>query len=1187
VERTHRNPKRSLALTVVVSLLILLPHLSSTVHAAAGERMVDQGDGIVERYAVMINGGPESEFWDDVAFMYATLTDDYGFSPSRIYLLNHNGTNPSGVNPDGMIDYPATWANIDLVFNELSGLVDDDDFLLVWVTDHGNGYYGDPEDKYYGYLGSSASVDLGDEQDYLESEFKLRSFCTAGSYATPTCNHGMDVFKVYYTRTSSTLYRMYRNKFVSSFTDLTFEQDGVQSDNDVYIEKLVDYLLGDTDRDGNIELGQGEVFDYDGDGIPPYDPDTGVFDEDDWGDLDYYTDDVTGINTAVPGNSYIIFDYGLDNHVDIDINYDINNLEVDGTDIDNQGLFDGIDANDDGDMDDWVSIDEHIWLQGSSSVTDDQMATFLDRVDAGVVVVFMDQCYSGGFVDDLSAPGRIIVTGSGEEEPASTGIVGTSLISALHRARPDGSPVDADYNRDGHVSIREAFNYAGVQENAHTAQYDDNGDGVSHPYPVPYGGDGTLGATTYFEDADLYHLAVDSMSGGLVTSPGEGLFAYSYDAVVTLIATPDTGYAFGFWTGAVTDPESSTTTVTMDADKRVVAHFVPETAEVIYVDTDASGAGNGSSWADAYAVLQDGLDAAQPGDEIWVAEGTYTPTELVDPGDPRTASFQMQNGVAIYGGFEGVELGRDARDPVNNVTLLSGDIGVGGDNADNSYHVFYHPTGLGLDNAAVLDGFTIADGNADGGGVHADGGGMFNQDASPRIANCVFLDNAAADDGGGMYNGSSHPVVQTSIFDGNSAADAGGGMYNYYSAPYVTDCTFLQNTADDGGGMGNGMRSAPTLIGCTFTGNVGDTSGGGMFNSIANPMTVIDCIFSSNVASRGGGVFDNYTSSQFIDCVFDGNSASFGGGAYIVTSAPRFVNCVFSGNSASRGGGIYNYSATSLYLLNATLFDNSASYGDGLACYSSSTVSNIRVVNSILWNGGDEIWNNDGSIVAITYSDVQGGYAGTGNIDADPLFVDAANGDTRLSNGSPCIDVGDDAAVFAFGDFEGDGRPFDGDGNGAAIVDIGADEYDGPPTAVTLVSFEATPQEDGVLVTWETAIEIDSVGFNLYRSELPDGEYVRLNDALIPSQSPGAVSGAAYVWNDTQARADIVYYYKLEEVEVGGVRWYYGPIRSDGGAPTSVCVKALTAEAPPLSLAMAVALTMSLGGLTFVWYKRH
>jgi hypothetical protein len=466
-----------------------------------------KGDGVVERYAVMINGGHETRFWNDVTFMYPTLTDDYNFPPAHIYLFNHDGTNPDGANPDNMIDYPAKLSNIDTVFNQLSAIIDGDDELFGWVTDHGRGYSGPEMGEVYGYLDGFASVDPGDEQDYIESDFKLRSFCTYGDYFS---NHGMNEFKVYRSYYSSQdAYRMYRNKFVSTFTDLYFESSGIQSDDDIYIERLVDYLLGDTDRDGYIETDQGEVFDYDGDGNPPYDHATGTFDEDDWGDLDYYDDDVTHLNTLVPGDSYIIFDYNFDNHVDIDINYDPDNLEVDGTDLDNQGRFDGIDVNDNGDMDDWVSIDEKICLYGDDML-DDEMAIFLDRIDANIISIFMEQCFSGGFIDDLSAPNRVISTAT-EEETVSWGNLFVELFtSALHWANRDGAPVDADYNHNGCVSMMEAFNYAAENDYySEIPQYDDNGDGIGHPYPIPNGGDGGLGAVTYLGQCPTTSCEID------------------------------------------------------------------------------------------------------------------------------------------------------------------------------------------------------------------------------------------------------------------------------------------------------------------------------------------------------------------------------------------------------------------------------------------------------------------------------------------------------------------------------------------------------------------------------------------------------------------------------------------------------------------------------------------------------
>ncbi len=97
----------------------------------------------------------------------------------------------------------------------------------------------------------------------------------------------------------------------------------------------------------------------------------------------------------------------------------------------------------------------------------------------------------------------------------------------------------------------------------------------------------------------------------------------------------------------------------------------------IYVDVDATGANDGSSWEDAYTTLQPALDEAVAGDEIWVAAGTYKPTYECDPGNPRSATFQLKNGVALYGGFDpsvgDTEFGD--RDWAANATILSGDLG--------------------------------------------------------------------------------------------------------------------------------------------------------------------------------------------------------------------------------------------------------------------------------------------------------------------------------------------------------------------------------------------------------------------------------------------------------------------------------------------------------------------------------
>ena len=261
--------------------------------------------------------------------------------------------------------------------------------------------------------------------------------------------------------------------------------------------------------------------------------------------------------------------------------------------------------------------------------------------------------------------------------------------------------------------------------------------------------------------------------------------------------------------------------------------------QIIYVNQAAAGVDNGSSWIDAYVDLQDALAAANPGDEIWVATGVYT------PGVQSSDTFQLLDDVALYGGFAATETVRSQRDWLANVTVLSGDIdgddttnaqGVVTDTANivgtNSSHV---TTGSGVTTTAQLDGFVVTGGQAASGFFCPDncGGGMFNESGHPRLTYVSFSGNFAAFGGGGIYNNLSSSSLDNVSFSGNSAATWGGGMLNDGSNPSLINVSFNSNSAAQGGGIYN-YDSSSSLIHVSFIGNFADW-GGGIFNDLSNP----------------------------------------------------------------------------------------------------------------------------------------------------------------------------------------------------------------------------------------------------------------------------------------------------------------------------------------------------------------
>lgn len=307
-------------------------------------------------------------------------------------------------------------------------------------------------------------------------------------------------------------------------------------------------------------------------------------------------------------------------------------------------------------------------------------------------------------------------------------------------------------------------------------------------------------------------------------------------------------------------------------------------ATIRYVKPIASGNGDGSSWDHASADLQAMINASAPGDQVWVAAGTYNPLKdasgNTNPSDARTKTFVMKAGVGIYGGFDGGETSLSHRDWVANQTILSGDIGTLNDDEDNCYHVILNNNN-GLTNSAVLDGFTVTQGKANG-DTNEYGAGMYNHTSSPTITNCYFVLNSAMNDGGGMYNRESSPTLTNCYFVQNSASQ-GGGMYNNYQCDLIlTNCSFLQNSAFTGAGMYNFDFSTLSFFNCSFSQNIAKWNGGGVYNNANTSANFTNCSFYKNSATLGGGgMYNNGNSSVTLtNCSFSQNSATLGGGEY-------------------------------------------------------------------------------------------------------------------------------------------------------------------------------------------------------------------------------------------------------------------------------------------------------------------
>jgi len=298
-------------------------------------------------------------------------------------------------------------------------------------------------------------------------------------------------------------------------------------------------------------------------------------------------------------------------------------------------------------------------------------------------------------------------------------------------------------------------------------------------------------------------------------------------------------------------------------------------AKTIYVKVD--GNGNGTSWSDAMGDLFLALESATFGDQVWVARGVYSPTKETN----RNATFEVFDGVQVYGGFVGTETTLVQRDWVKNKSILSGEIGTPSVD-DNVYNVLYTRN---VSETTIIDGFTITKGNANGtgekGSMERSGAGWYNEGkggkSNPTVANCIFIHNFARD-GAGIYNfaneGVCNPKIVNCQFIENKADLDGGAIYNDSKLgicnPIIKDCKLVNNEATYGGGILNHTfngESSPSVIGCSFEDNIGYIRGGSIFSSEEGGRcspSITSSFFSDNKATVGKDVNEEQVVSKGI-----------------------------------------------------------------------------------------------------------------------------------------------------------------------------------------------------------------------------------------------------------------------------------------------------------------------------------
>ncbi|MCX7014716.1 MAG: right-handed parallel beta-helix repeat-containing protein [Candidatus Sumerlaeota bacterium] len=545
------------------------------------------------------------------------------------------------------------------------------------------------------------------------------------------------------------------------------------------------------------------------------------------------------------------------------------------------------------------------------------------------------------------------------------------------------------------------------------------------------------------------------------------------------------------------------------------------------MDGATSGSQDGLSWATAKKTIQEAVDAASGGDQIWVAQGLYNEYVV------------LKSGLSLYGGFAKTEVSVDERDWTAYKTILDG---TGGTELETL--LIKDITDVVVDGFQTQNTSNAVYADSDGGTVllrncrfaKSDYAAVCFEGNWGDIQDCSFAMNNTKN-GAAAFSGIAMPHchIHNCVFEYNVSHSSDGTIYigNCKDAE-ISFCTIRNNTALSGDGGAICADGSVTIKDCVITGNSAG-KGGGVYGG-----TVINCLIANNHADYGGGVYGGDVKNSIIA----NNTAGHGGGV-CGNVYQRITNCTIIGNVATAGGMYGDPGGGGVYCF-TDIFNPPPPWPPERIpghLYATNTIFANNSPNAIGYDYDSFVYPNNDLFYQNPYAAQTQGenfptgadlnvslpqLSGWGNLDGDPAFVNPAAGDYHLKPNSAAIDRGTNVALTA--DYDGAPRPVDIPGvgyDGPGAFDIGAYEYQfvAPPVSPSL-SGAADAGGGEVGLTWTddngtTPAQYLAFAHDVYAAQfVPRGAGGTMWYPFLPPARSGpmdvAQTGAYFAWISDQ-----------------------------------------------------------------------